>query len=111
MPRVRHTDPFAIALTLRAAEDYDVFMTRTVSIQDLQAHTADLLAGIAADEEIIVEQNGQPLAKISAMPGKPAAKRGERQLGMFKGQIWVAPDFDDELPEEFWCPPDDPLTK
>jgi antitoxin (DNA-binding transcriptional repressor) of toxin-antitoxin stability system len=85
-------------------------MTRTVSIQDLQAHTADLLAGIAADEEIIVEQNGQPLARISPVFSALPPEQGERPLGLLRGKGWVAPDFDDELPEEFWCPPDDPLT-
>jgi hypothetical protein len=34
-----------------------------------------------------------------------------RPLGLFKGKMWMAPDFNKELPENFWCPPDDPLTK
>jgi antitoxin (DNA-binding transcriptional repressor) of toxin-antitoxin stability system len=75
------------------------------------ALTRELLAQVAEGDELGVEDAGQPVACITPMPSKPAATRGKRQLGFWKDKIWTAPDFDEPLPEEFWCPPDDPLTK
>lgn len=86
-------------------------MTQTVTIRELQAHASEILAQLHAGDEVIVEDAGKPLAKISPVPAATQAKPGPRPLGCCKGQIWIAPDFDEELPAEFWTPSDDPLTK
>ncbi|MCL2639985.1 MAG: hypothetical protein FWD53_03985 [Phycisphaerales bacterium] len=84
-------------------------MIRSISIQDLPLPTRELLTTISPDEELVIEQGGQPVVRITPVP--PTHKPQTRPLGLFQGQVWMAPDFNDELPEEFWCPPDDPLTK
>lgn len=86
-------------------------MTRIIPIQELPPLTRELLAQIAQGDELVVEDAGQPVARITPMPAKPPSASGKRQLGFWKGKIWTSPDFDEPLPEDFWCPPDDPLTK
>ncbi len=46
-------------------------------------------------EEIVIARNGRPLARLVAMPArKPIG------LGWAKGEIEIADDFDDPLPED-----------
>jgi prevent-host-death family protein len=75
-------------------------MTKTVSINDVQTKLPDLLALAREGDEIIIEENGEPLAKVTAID-KPA-KQKQRTAGLGKGTMWMSDDFDDELPDEFW---------
>jgi len=53
-----------------------------------------LIAAAVAGEEVILTNRGKPTARLVpyAVPKKP------RRLGVWKGRVWIAPDFD-ELPE------------
>ena len=75
-------------------------MTKTLSINDVQSQLPGLLARAKDGDEIIIEENGEPLAKIS--PLQKISKRTKRTAGLGKGTIWISDDFDDELPDEFW---------
>ena len=68
-------------------------MTRTISLRELQSHF-----DVAPGDESIIEDAGQPVARITPAPVVPEANR-DRELGFFKGQIWIAPDFDAPDPE------------
>lgn len=46
-------------------------------------------------EEIVIAKAGKPY--LDLVPHR--AQTGDRKLGLLKGQIWVAPDFD-ETPTE-----------
>ena len=46
-------------------------------------------------EEIVIAKAGKPY--LDLVPHREP--RGERKLGLQKGQIWIAPDFD-ETPKE-----------
>jgi antitoxin (DNA-binding transcriptional repressor) of toxin-antitoxin stability system len=70
-------------------------MTRTISLKDLQSHF-----NLARDEEIIIENAGQPLAHITP-PGTSGAS-ATPELGFWAGQITTSPDFDIPLPDSFW---------
>ena len=48
-----------------------------------------------AGEEVIISKAGKPVARL--MPYE--ARERPRRLGVLKGKIWIAPDFD-ELPED-----------
>ena len=76
-------------------------MTKTVSISEAQTQLPGLLA-LARDngDEIIIEENGEPLAKITPIEKPPTQK--PRIAGLGKGTMWMSEDFDDELPDEFW---------
>jgi antitoxin (DNA-binding transcriptional repressor) of toxin-antitoxin stability system len=91
-------------------------MTQIVTIKDLQEHAAELLSQLTPDNDIVIEDGGKPVARLAAIrngsvTSSPPPKAAPRPLGLFKGQVWIAADFNAELPEDFWCPPDDPLTK
>ena len=70
-------------------------MSDTVNIHQAKTHLSRLLERAEAGEEIIIARNGRPVAKL--VPYRP--RRAPRKLGQWKGQIWIAPDFD-ETPEE-----------
>ena len=85
-------------------------MTRIVPIQNLPVAMRELLSRIAPNDEIIIEEAGRQLVRITSLRAKSATKPAHRSLGFWKGKVWTAPNFDDELPEEFWAPANDPLT-
>lgn len=77
-------------------------MTKTVSISEAQTQLHGLLARARDDgDEIIIEENGKPLAKITPIE-KPAVQK-QRVLGLGRGAgYFMSDDFDDDLPDDFW---------
>jgi prevent-host-death family protein len=59
------------------------------------AQLSKLVERAAAGEEIVIAKAGKPMARLVALE----SRRGPRNFGALKGQIWVADDFD-ELPQE-----------
>jgi prevent-host-death family protein len=68
----------------------------TVNIHEAKTHLSKLLARVSAGEEIVIAKAGKPVAKLVPVE----EKKGDRPIGMDKGKIWMAPDFD-ETPEDF----------
>ncbi|MHB1242912.1 MAG: type II toxin-antitoxin system Phd/YefM family antitoxin [Gaiellaceae bacterium] len=68
-----------------------------VNMHEAKTNLSKLVQRAAAGEEIIVAKAGEPVAKIVAYSEPP---KKPRVPGSLKGQIWMAPDFD-EIPEEF----------
>jgi prevent-host-death family protein len=64
-------------------------------MHEAKTHLSRLAERAAQGEEIVIARNGRPLARLVSMP-----ERKKRALGWAKGQIWIADDFDDPLPEE-----------
>jgi prevent-host-death family protein len=66
-----------------------------VNLHDAKTHLSRLVDRAAAGEEIVIARAGRPVARLVplAEPGQP------RRLGLFRGQIRVAPGFD-ELPTD-----------
>lgn len=86
-------------------------MTKTLSISDVQQKLPGLLALAGDGDEIIIEQDGEPVATVSPILKagklkKPAAQPGEtmasRVFGLGKGKVWMSDDFDEDLPDSFW---------
>jgi prevent-host-death family protein len=67
-----------------------------VNMHEAKSNLSQLVKRAAAGEEIIVAKAGEPVAKIVAYEAPPKLPRVP---GSMKGQIWIAPDFD-ELPDE-----------
>lgn len=67
-----------------------------IDIVDAKAQIESLLQSALQGEEVIITQNNQPILKLIQFLQPP--KR--RQRGSAKGQIWMAPDFDEPL-EDF----------
>ncbi len=67
---------------------------QTVSLEKAQATLPDLLHQVAGGDEIIIAENGEPKAKLSAVP---LHKRAHPEAGSLSGKIWMSPDFDAPL--------------
>ena len=63
-----------------------------VNMHEAKTNLSKLVQRAAGGEEIILAKAGEPVAKIVAYT-KP--QRKPRVPGSMKGQIWMAPDFDD----------------
>jgi prevent-host-death family protein len=71
-----------------------------VNIHEAKTHLSRLVDRAAAGEEIVIARAGKPLARLVAY--EPPAS--ERQLGAWRGKVWMAPDFDevdDEIARTF----------
>ena len=74
-------------------------MTKVVSISEAQTQLQGLLALARNGGEVIIEENGEPSARL--IPIQKTEPK-ERILGLREGQVWTSDDFDDELPDSFW---------
>ena len=69
----------------------------TVTIQEAQAQLAELIHQLILDQELVITEDNEPVAKLVRIPPRT---REPRQAGSAKGKIWISPDFDEPL-EEF----------
>jgi antitoxin (DNA-binding transcriptional repressor) of toxin-antitoxin stability system len=71
----------------------------TVTIEEARAKLVDLIHTLQPDEEIVITENDQPVARLIAT--KSQAQRKLRQSGTLRGTVlYMAPDFDAPL-EDF----------
>jgi prevent-host-death family protein len=68
-----------------------------VNIHEAKTHLSRLLQKVAAGEEVTIARAGVPVARLVAVTPKP---KKIRPLGMDRGKIWVADDFDAPLPDD-----------
>jgi antitoxin (DNA-binding transcriptional repressor) of toxin-antitoxin stability system len=69
----------------------------TVSLGIPEPKLSELVDRAAAGEEIIIEKAGSPVARLVSLSEPP---RAPRVLGVLKGKIRIADDFDAPLPDE-----------
>ena len=75
-------------------------MTKIVSINEAQTQLQGLLALARNGDEVIIEENGEPSARL--IPIEKSEPK-QRVLGLGRGEgYFMSDDFDDELPDEFW---------
>ena len=67
----------------------------TVNIHQAKTQFSRLIERVCAGEEIIIARSGKPVARLA-----PLEPRRPRRLGLLKGKIWVAKDFDAPLPDD-----------
>jgi prevent-host-death family protein len=65
-------------------------------MHEAKTHLSRLIQRVEAGEEIIIGRSGKPVAKL--VPYQE--ERVQRRPGALKGKIWIADDFDDDLPAE-----------
>lgn len=78
-------------------EGVDV-MTKTINLDENLSLQA-VLALARNGDEVVIEENGEPLARL--LPVTKPEKR-ERLLGLREGQVWLSDDFAAPLPDSFW---------
>ena len=69
----------------------------TVNIHEAKTHLSRLLAKVARGDEVIIARGGKPVARLVPVQ---KVKRMDQLLGIDKGRLWIAEDFDGPLPEE-----------
>jgi prevent-host-death family protein len=85
-----------------------------VNIHQAKTHLSRLLQRVAAGEEVTIARSGVPVARLVAVE----TKKKIRPLGMDRGRIWIADDFDAPLPDNLLkafyggeLPPLDPVKR
>ena len=71
-------------------------MSEQLELADAKARLDELLNRARAGEEIILADGGKPVVKLVPADDNPRAS----VAGMFKGKIWMSPDFNAPLTEE-----------
>jgi prevent-host-death family protein len=67
-----------------------------VNIHQAKTHFSSLLRKVASGEEVIIARAGVPVARLVPVE----KKHNVRPLGMDRGKIWIADDFDAPLPDD-----------
>ena len=68
-------------------------MEKAVNVHEAKTHLSRLLERVEAGEEITLARAGKPIARI--VPYR--LRRAPRKPGLWKGKVWLAPDW--ESPE------------
>lgn len=69
---------------------------KTVNVHEAKTHLSRLLADVERGHEVTIARAGRPIARL--VPVQPPAKR---QLGLERGSIWISPDFDAPMPDDW----------
>jgi len=72
---------------------------QNVNVHEAKTHLSRLLVMVMAGDEIIINKSGKPVAKLSPISHKNAAKR---KAGLLKGKIRISADFDAPLPKDLF---------
>ena len=73
--------------------------TQTINLDKVEKQLAELLAIVEHNGEIVIAENGKPLARLEPVT---QPKKKKRIAGLNRGMIWTSEDFDEPLPDEFW---------
>ena len=66
----------------------------TVGVGEAKTHLSRLLKQVEAGEEVVIERDGRPVARLVRV------EPPRRQFGQLAGLLHVPDDFDDPLPDE-----------
>ena len=72
--------------------------TKTIDVHEAQIRLPELVSSVATGAEIILTQDNTPVARL--VPLTVAAVN--RIAGLHSGSIWISPDFNEPLPDDFW---------
>jgi prevent-host-death family protein len=71
-------------------------MSRVVNITEAKAQLSRLVDDAQRGQRVIIGRAGKPVAVLSAYETDDEP----RVLGGWEGQVWIAEDFDEPLPDE-----------
>jgi antitoxin (DNA-binding transcriptional repressor) of toxin-antitoxin stability system len=69
--------------------------TQTYNVQEDEKHLKSLLQAVASGVEIIIAEEGKPVARLSSVEERPQ----KILFGVLKGKVKVSDDFDAPLPK------------
>ena len=65
-------------------------MADTVNIHNAKTHLSRLIERVEGGDEIVIARAGRPVARL----GPYRLRREPRKPGLWKGQVWLADDWD-----------------
>lgn len=65
-----------------------------VNMHEAKTRLSELVRLVEAGETVVLARNGTPVAEL--VPAKPS---GGLRGGIWKGRVWISPDFDEPMPE------------
>jgi prevent-host-death family protein len=71
-------------------------MGKRVNLYDAKTQLSKLVDRAADGEEIVIAKAGKPMARLVPLE----KKKVRRVPGIWKGKVWIAPDFDAPLPPD-----------
>jgi antitoxin (DNA-binding transcriptional repressor) of toxin-antitoxin stability system len=71
---------------------------KIVTVEEAEARLLELIDLAEQGEEVVIAQGNQ--LKVKLVPVAQAPKK--RMFGQHQGEIWISPDFDAPLPDDFW---------
>jgi len=71
-----------------------------IGVRELRGRLADYLRQAKSGARFLIVSHGQPVAELGAPADTPAIEKPPRKLGVLRGKIWMAEDWD-EWPEGF----------
>ena len=80
------------------AEMVEIMAPKIVTVEEAEARLLELIGLAEQGEEVVIAQGDQP--KVKLVPVGQAPKK--RIFGQHRGKIWMSPDFDAPLPDDFW---------
>lgn len=69
---------------------------KTVNVHEAKTHLSRLLTDVENGQEVTIARAGRPIARLVR-----AEAPAKRELGLERGQIWIAPDFDAPMPDDW----------
>ena len=81
-------------MTMKAKKPYAPQSAKPLNVAEAKARLSELVRRAAEGEEIIIARNGEPQARLVAMPSKV-----DRIPGAGAGKWKVGNDFNDPLPD------------
>jgi prevent-host-death family protein len=69
--------------------------TQTCNVEETRKHLSRLLQDVMSGGEVIISQEGRPVARLSSIE----ENRRQIRFGVLKGKIRVSEDFDAPLPD------------
>jgi prevent-host-death family protein len=72
-----------------------------VSIEEASPRLGELARLALEGTPVLITEAGEPVVRLVPVA---AASDQPRIAGLNEGKVWIADDFDAELPDEFWFP-------
>ena len=72
--------------------------TKIVTVQEAEGHLLELIALVEQGEEVVITHDDQLKVKLVPLVEPPP----KRVFGQHRDQVWMSPDFDAPLPDDFW---------
>lgn len=73
--------------------------TKLIDVKTENVPLQKLLELVASGLDVVLAEGKSPVARVVAVSPKV---KTEHVLGLHAGKMWISPDFDDPLPDEFW---------